>query len=157
MITQPLRGALKIERSNIPIVMKFTLDDIKNSPAGKLNQHLFQEKPKKTKRAKYRNSKVEYEGMVFDSKKEYKRYRELMLLLKAGKISNPQRQVKFVLIEKQEGEKECSYYADFVYIDALTGETIVEDVKSEATRKLSTYIIKRKLMKERHGIVIIEV
>lgn len=134
----------------------FTVNDIKNSKVGAINAHLFND-VKKKKRAKYNNEKVEFEGIVFDSRKEYKRYRELLLLVKAGQIGMLQRQVSFLLISKTENERECKYLADFVYIDSGTGNKIVEDVKSDATRKLSTYIIKRKLMFSVHGITIKEV
>lgn len=136
----------------------FTLDDIKNSKVASLNGHLLGEpKQPKSKRAKYNNEKVEYEGIIFDSRKEYQRYRELLLKQKAGLIGFLQLQVSFLLIEKSETERECNYVADFVYIDATTGEKIVEDVKSEMTRKLSTYIMKRKLMLSVHKIQIKEV
>ena len=136
----------------------FTLDDIKNSKVASLNIHLLGEPTKpKSKRPKYNNEKVEYEGIVFDSRKEYKRYRELLLLQKAGHIGFLQMQVPFLLIEKSETERECKYVADFVYIDAQSGQKIVEDVKSDATRKLSTFIMKRKLMLSVHKIKIREV
>lgn len=54
-------------------------------------------------------------------------------------------------------EKECVYIADFVYTDSKTGELVVEDVKSEATKKKESYIIKRKLMLHVYGIKIKEV
>lgn len=54
-------------------------------------------------------------------------------------------------------EKECAYVADFVYQDAHTGELVVEDVKSEATKKKESYIIKRKLMLWVLGIRIKEI
>lgn len=151
----------------------FTLDDLRKTPAAKLNPHLFQEPEKKSKRAKYNNEKIEYLGEVFDSKKEYRRYRELLLLRKQGIIGQIRRQVKYLLIEtawepiigkrglplkKQKCvERKMEYWADFVYINCETGLEVVEDVKSEATRKLSTYINKRKLMLDRHGIKIKEV
>ena len=46
-----------------------------------------------------------------------------------------------------------NYIADFVYEDARTGETVVEDVKGIRTKE---YIIKRKLMMYVHGIKILE-
>jgi len=117
---------------------------------------------------KYRNKKVEVGGIVFDSKKEANRYRELLLLEKAGAISGLQRQVKFLLIPAQREpdtigvrggihkgkllEKECAYYADFVYIE--NGKTVVEDTKGVRT---ADYIIKRKLLLYVHGIQIREV
>lgn len=119
-------------------------------------------------RSKYHNKKITVNGDTFDSKKEYKRFCELSLLEKAGAITDLQRQVKFVLIPTQyetferygkkgqrlkDGqrvlEKECSYYADFVY--KVNGKTIVEDTKSKAT-KTETYKIKKKLMLRVHNI-----
>ncbi len=49
-------------------------------------------------------------------------------------------------------EKECSYYADFVYIK--DGKTVVEDTKGVRTKE---YRIKRKLMLHVHGISIVEI
>lgn len=137
---------------------KFTVQDILNSACGDLNRHLLDEQPqvKKSKRAKFNNEKVEWDGILFDSRKEYKRWRELLLLQKSGIIAQLRRQVKFELIKKSETERGCSYVADHSWIIVETGERVVEDVKSEATRKLSTYIMKRKLMKKVHGITIKE-
>ena len=92
----------------------------------------------------------------FDSKKEFNRYAELALMQKAGKISNLQRQVRFVLIPAQykDGKciyRSCTYVADFVY--QQDGQTVVEDVKGFKTPE---YIIKKKLMFQVHGIVIRE-
>lgn len=105
--------------------------------------------------------------MTFDSLKEYRRFCELSLLEKAGKVTDLQRQVKFVLIPTQREpdtigkrggvkkgktiEQECSYVADFVYV--RDGETVVEDSKGFRT---ADYKIKRKLMLWVHGIRIIE-
>jgi len=49
-------------------------------------------------------------------------------------------------------EKECSYIADFVYIE--NGRIIVEDTKGFRTKD---YVIKRKLMLHVHGIRIKEI
>ena len=111
-----------------------------------------------TAHSKYKAKKTEIDGIVFDSKKEAKRYQELILLERAGVISDLQRQVKFVLIPVQRingkvVERECSYIADFVYKDK-EGNTIVEDTKGVKTKD---YIIKRKLMLWIHGIRIKEV
>lgn len=112
----------------------------------------------KNSRNKYSNKKVTVNGMTFDSEKEYIRWRELLLLQRAEAIADLQRQVKFVLIPSQRGEngkvieKECSYYADFVY--RKDGQIVVEDTKGFRT---ADYIIKRKLMLYVHGIRIKEV
>ena len=112
---------------------------------------------KKAKKPKYNNQKVEYDGKVFDSKKEYNRYRELLVLLKIGEIGLLNCQESFLLIEKTETTRAMKYIADFTYIVVKTGIKVVEDVKSEITRKNPTYINKKKLMKSVHGIDIKEV
>ena len=52
-------------------------------------------------RAKYRNKRVTIDGIVFDSKKEASRYKQLVKREQDGEISNLQRQVKFTLIPAQ--------------------------------------------------------
>ena len=52
-------------------------------------------------KSKYRSKKVEFNGIVYDSKKEMKRHCELLQLEKAGAITDLQRQVKFILIPTQ--------------------------------------------------------
>lgn len=120
------------------------------------------------RRNKYNARMYKVGDEVFHSKKELHRYEELLLLEKAGQIKNLRREVKFVLIPAQREtiwkngkpkqgkviEREASYRADFVYEE--NGETVVEDVKSEATKTL-LYIWKRKLMLYVHGIRIREV
>lgn len=96
------------------------------------------------------------DGIEHDSKKEAARWQELNLMLRARLIEDLQRQVRFELIPKQEGERPCTYIADFVNIDRKTGEKVVEDVKSPATRT-EAYRIKRKLMLLVHGIRIREI
>lgn len=108
--------------------------------------------------SKYNSKKTVVDGQKFDSKKEARRYQELLLLEKAGEIKNLSRQVKFVLIPSQRDEngkvveRECSYKADFTYEEGI--KTVVEDVKGFRTKE---YIIKRKLMLWRYGIRIREV
>lgn len=120
---------------------------------------------------KYYNKKCEINGIVFDSRKEARRYQELLLLQRAGVIKSLQRQVKYVLIPAQYEsferygkngqeltpgkkliERECAYVADFVYVE--DGKTVIEDTKGMKTKD---YIIKRKLMLYTHGIRIREV
>ena len=109
--------------------------------------------------SKYKAKKTVIDGQKFDSRKEAARYQELCFLEKQGIIRNLQRQVKFVLIPSQRGkdgkvvERECSYYADFVYT-LKNGEKIVEDVKG---MKTEVYKLKRKMMRYFHGIEITEV
>lgn len=120
-------------------------------------------------KSKYKAHKTEVDGIEFDSMKEGRRYTELKLLERSGEISDLQMQVKFVLIPAQREpdtvgarggihkgkliEHECSYIADFVYLDEK-GELVVEDVKGFRTPE---YKLKRKLMLYVHGIRIKEV
>ena len=124
---------------------------------------------------KYNATKVTIDGHTFDSKHEANRYLELKLLERAGEISDLRLQVEYELIPNQYAteerygkngrrlkdkeillERKCCYVADFVYTDNRTGETVVEDTKSEATRT-PEYIIKRKLLLAKYGIRIREV
>lgn len=134
-----------------------TIQSIINSPCGGRNQHLVTEVRKKIKRSKYRNAETVVDGIRFDSKKEAVRYGQLKIRLKLGEIGLLERQKHYLLIEANETERKCEYVADFVYWDIKTGKQIVEDVKSSMTRKLPTYIMKRKLMKDKYNIEIQEV
>ena len=101
---------------------------------------------------KYHNHK--FHG--FDSIKEAKRYSELCLLQKAGKISGLDRQVRFELIPAQYEDGKCvfratNYYADFTYWEK--GKFVVEDVKGVKTPE---YKIKAKLMFRNYHIRIRE-
>lgn len=115
--------------------------------------------PSKVPESKYRNHRVNFDGMTFDSKKEFLRYRELKLLEKNRMITGLERQVSFELIPKQVEngrvvERAVKYIADFTYYE--NGKLVVEDVKSPATRT-DVYKIKRKLMLHKLGIRIREI
>lgn len=95
-----------------------------------------------------------------DSKKEYKRLQELKLLLDNDQISYLIPHVTYTLIGRQQTpsgrfEKALKYTCDAQYIE--NGKLVVEDTKSEATRKRRDYIMARKLMLEKYGIEIREV
>ena len=111
------------------------------------------------KRNKYHARKVVIDGENYDSQKEAYRHGELKLLERAGEISNLRRQVKYELIPAQKiggkvVERACTYIADYVYEQG--GKTVVEDVKSPATRT-EVYKIKKKLMLFVYGIQVREV
>lgn len=122
---------------------------------------------------KYGNRKTVIDGIEFDSAKEARRYCELKLLQRAGKIEGLELQKVFELIPAQyetvarygkkgqrleDGrrciERSCVYKADFAY--KQNGQLVVEDTKSKAT-KTKDYIIKRKLLLWRYGIKISEI
>lgn len=108
--------------------------------------------PKVTVKAKYRNRKVENEHGKFDSAKEAKRYAELVLLERAGAITGLRRQVPYAM--EINGIYLCTYVADMVYREGA--RVVVEDVKSEATRKLPVYRLKRRLMQALHSLEVKE-
>lgn len=107
----------------------------------------------KLKTPKYRNRKVKLDGYTFDSIKERRRYLQLVMMQKAGEISELEVHPKFRL--DVEGKKVCTYTADFRYKNR-DGETVVEDVKSAPTRT-QAYRLKKKLMEAVYGIKITEV
>ena len=118
---------------------------------------------------KYRNKRVEYEGIVFDSLKEKRRYCQLQILEKNGIISDLRLQVPFELIpaiyedevvqmktktkiKKKLVQRSTTYVADFVYIQ--DGKMIVEDTKGFRTKE---YELKKKMMRAFLGIEIKEI
>lgn len=129
--------------------MLTTIETILNSPCGSLNQHLREKPVKKKKRSKYNNKKTIIDEIEFDSEREAKRFAELKILLKAGKIGLLELQKPFEL--NPGGKFSYKYYSDFTYIDAETGEKIVEDCKGCET---TVFKKKEKLMKKIYGITI---
>lgn len=105
---------------------------------------------------KFHARKVVVNGIEFDSHKEARRYGELLVQQKAGLIKDLKRQEEFELIPKCGKERPAKYHCDFSYVCCLTGEKVVEDVKSRAT-KTRDYILRRKIMNWRYGIQIKEV
>lgn len=127
------------------------------------------------KKSKYGAKKITRDGITFDSLKEYRRFRELLLLERSGAIHDLKRQVEFELIPAQfeeiptgefykrgehKGqpkmkrvcvEQSVKYIADFVYTE--NGKQVVEDTKGFRTPE---YKIKRKLMLYIHRIRIKE-
>ena len=120
---------------------------------------------KKTEIPKNRGNKHNAEravshGIKFDSKKEAKRYNELMMMQKASQIENLKLQHQFTLQEgfkTKDGEviRPIRYVADFTYTDQ-DGNFVIEDVKSEHTRKLPEYRLKYRMMAEK-GFMIREI
>ena len=122
---------------------------------------------------KYNAKKVSVDGIEFDSKKEARRYQELLLLQKAGEIYMLERQKVYELLPAQREpdtvgkrggvikgkllERAVEYVADFVYTNK-NGETVVEDVKGfREGGAYAVFVLKRKLMLYRYGIKIKEV
>lgn len=124
------------------------------------------------KAPKYHNEKVQRvmpngKTRTFDSIREARRYDELALLLAAGKIRDLRLQRNFTLQEgfiSAEGEaiKPIVYKADFTYerptAPDCTGTVhwllVVEDAKGVKTKD---YLLKKKMLLDRFGLVIKEV
>jgi len=110
---------------------------------------------------KYKNTKIEFNGLKFDSKKEYNRYLYLKSLQENGDISGLECQKPYVLIESKKlsngkTERGIKYIADFFYLDGLT--PVIEDVKGfKKGSAYAIFTIKRKLMLKEHGIEIREI
>lgn len=133
------------------------------------------------KTPKYHNVKTEANGIVFDSKKEARRYECLCMAQKLGVIRDLRLQVDFTLQEAYttaEGLRihAIRYKADFTYRTASAGydrmelldredleywrslwpgALVVEDVKSRGTRT-GKYMMKKKMMADK-GYTIREV
>lgn len=125
-------------------------------------------------RSKYRNKKVEYEGIVFDSKKEMKRYIFLKEMEEKGVIECLERQVRYVLIPSIKEDKivhmktkdkvvsrtiqlAITYTCDFRYL--VNGRTIVEDVKAspKSASLDKVFLLKEKLFRWKMGFPITRV
>lgn len=108
-------------------------------------------------RNKYGARKVVVDGIKHDSKREWVRYGQLLQLWKAGKISDLERQVTYVLAPsvKIEGEKRARpalrYKADFRYFNEA-GEMVVEDAKGFPD---TAFRIRQHLMKAVHNIDVV--
>jgi hypothetical protein len=108
-------------------------------------------KGRAVKPSKYRAIKTEVDGVVFDSKKEAGRYRELKFMERAGEISELELQPKYLL--EINGVKIGTYKGDFKYREGMCGKYILEDVKGIKT---PVYRLKAKLVKALHNIEITE-
>lgn len=123
-------------------------------------------------RSKYGAIPTVVDNHRFASKAEARRYAELRLLEKAGKIWDLELQPRFVLfapstsgyfrraVEAQADVglfKIGEYRADFKYWDGTTVPYVVEDVKSPVTAKLALYRWKKRHCEMQYGIEIREI
>ena len=106
--------------------------------------------------SKYHSRKITRNGITYDSVQEYKRHCELLLLEKAGAITELRRQEQIILIPHQREpdtigvrggrkpgkviERAVTYVADFTYKE--DGKLVVEDTKGYRTKD---YLLKRKM------------
>jgi hypothetical protein len=114
---------------------------------------------------KYGATKVQLDGIWFDSRREAARYQELQLLVLAGEIEALEVHPGFALMVPDlttEGPPFVFhtigwYHADFQYRNVRTGNVIVEDVKSPPTRHIEAYRLRKKFVEAQYQITIVEV
>ena len=107
---------------------------------------------------KFRNEPAMRGEIRFDSKREARRFDELKSLYDAGEIAELKLQPEFTLQEAftaPDGSRvrAIRYRADFSY-KTPAGGLIVEDVKGVRT---DVYKLKRKMVRDKYGIEIVEV
>jgi len=110
---------------------------------------------------KYRNQKVVYDGIGFDSKREKDRYVELRLLQKAGEITYLVVHPRFALrcgevdvkirSSGYPNGRKVAYFADFSYYDHRREQRIVEDVKGFDT---PVSRLKRAFIEAQYGVLV---
>jgi hypothetical protein len=124
-----------------------------------MNVDEYRELLKKEKQNKYHVAPKEartWDGIVFASKAEMHRYRQLKLMERAGVIKDLKSQPKYMIIPgfKKNGVKyqATHYVADFSYYDVEKGLTVIEDVKAKVNpnnkkykSRTDVYRIKKKL------------
>lgn len=116
----------------------------------------YLELQKQEKKPKYKNTKIEVDGISFDSELEAKRYEQLKLMQRAGEITDLQLQHRFVLLGgyvNGAGDyiRPITYVCDFKYRDR-SGRLVIEDTKG---MKTDVYRIKKKLFEEKYAPMII--
>lgn len=102
-------------------------------------------------RNKFHAIRTTIDGETFDSKWEGATWCNLKIRERVGEIVGLQRQIPFDLMVN--GQKICTYRADFVWTEVDTGERVVADAKSPATMT-PEFRLKAKLMMACHGIVV---
>lgn len=112
--------------------------------------------PMKRGRAnKYGAVRTELDGITFASKAEARKYAELRMLERAGKIGGLELQPRFAITIK--GQKIATYVADFAFFehgpDGYAKQRIVLDVKG---MKTPVYRLKKKAVEAQYGITIRE-
>jgi len=108
----------------------------------RISARVARELLKAPKRSKYRNKHVVVDGIRFDSQREATRWHVLRLMERSGDIKALIRQPRYPLMVGT--EKIGEYVADMEYLDAVSGQVITEDVKSEATERIALFQWKRK-------------
>ena len=99
------------------------------------------------------NERTTIDGYTFDSRAEASRYSELVLMEKAGVISNlrvhPTYELQAAFKDGAGGKhRAISYEGDFGYIE--DGRAVVEDVKGHRT---AVFLLKEKMFRYTHPYI----
>ena len=101
---------------------------------------------------KFKARRVFYDGYWFGSEKERDRYKDLVLLKKAGEIAelkvHPVYLLQGAFTYRGRRIRKIEYVADFQYIE--DGQIIVEDVKGGKGTQTQLFKVKVKLLKKRY-------
>lgn len=110
------------------------------------------------KQNKYKNKKVIYDGIKFDSNREMAYYIKLKMLEEKGIIKDLELQKSFELQPsfKLNGKtyKKITYKADFSYVSVQDNKLHIVDTKGFRTE---VYKLKRKMFAYKYGIEIEEI
>lgn len=116
---------------------------------------MFTNKSIDYKQSKYKNKKIIYDGITFDSIKEKNRYIELKILEKSGLIKDLELQKVFELQpsfkKNDKTYRKITYKSDFYYFDNENGKYIVEDVKASEKFKTEVYKLKKKMFEYKYN------
>lgn len=114
-----------------------------------------------TKSGKIQHVKIKVGDVEFDSIAEHDRYIELLLMQKAGVISDLECHPSYEVIPKQETPEGRQNFRNVIYTPDFRykrdGKEIVEEVKSEFTRKEKDYVLRRKMLYFTKGIYVEEI
>lgn len=116
---------------------------------------------KKKSKGRYGNvNKIEEDGIRFDSKREYLRYKDLKLLERAGEIKHLEVHPSFDIIiggvpimvssnQFNKWDRQLRYEADFTYCEkqGCWWPVVIEDVKMQSGHRTGVYKLKRAMMR----------
>lgn len=110
------------------------------------------------KQSKYKNKKVIYDGIEFDSQKEGNYYLKFKAMQELGLIKDLELQKEYILQDKfvlnGKTRRKITYKADFSYITTEDDKLHVVDVKGFKT---DVYKLKKKLFEYRYQTELEEV
>lgn len=128
---------------------RWTQDDLRKTKVGETQG-----------KGRYGNvNKIEEDGIRFDSKREYLRYKDLKLLERAGEITDLRVHPKYPITiggipimvssnQHNKWDRHLTYEADFDYLTKPPlGKRVIEDVKMQSGHRTGVYKLKRALMR----------